>query len=171
MTMPAASSKTLVPPSVRLTACHADDAFRVIPSEVTLGDTVRSPKFDLWSQRKKQRTHIAASVAAAFGGVADDQKRYPGASNQAYQADFCPQIAALLVGPENDRTDFPSVIGAEVFRLVSRAVRDSFIFFGNGPSANLHSVAYRFNEDAVVLANEIWIKTRKRSFQAETRRD
>lgn len=174
MAMPATNGEILVPPSVRFTACHAGDAFNVIASEVTLRGTVRAFKSDVRAQCEERLISIATSVAAAFGGVTDIdyQKGYPATSNHADQADFWRQIATLLVGPENVRSDFPPIMGAEDFSFMLQAVPDAFIFFGNGPSANLHSPAYDFNDDAVVLAIEFWIKLLKRSaFQAETRRD
>ncbi|WP_274626508.1 M20 aminoacylase family protein [Arvimicrobium flavum] len=145
---------------VTVTKFHAGDAYNVIPDHAEIAGTVRTLKKEVAALAERRMREISAGLAAAHGTeitVAYDAN-YPVTVNDAEQAVFAGDVAAVVAGEPNVHRAMPPVMGGEDFSYMLEARPGAFIFIGNGDSASLHHPAYDFNDEAIAHGMSYWIK-------------
>jgi hippurate hydrolase len=129
-----------------------------IPESVELQATVRtfSPAVrDLIRERIKV---LAEATAASFGATAEvyHPPGFPAVVNDAEETEFARQVAERLVGGERVGALPPQPV-SEDFAFMLERQRGSYLFVGNGDSADLHSPRYDFNDAAIEPAARYWV--------------
>jgi amidohydrolase len=148
---------------VSVTQIHAGEAFNVIPGQVVLRGTARSfqpATRDLIERRMGEIAHGIAQAGDCSVRFHYD-RRYPPTINNAEQARFAADVAALLVGEEHVDRDPVPTMGGEDFAFMLQEKPGAYLFIGNGPSDNgrvLHSPHYDFNDDILSVGAAYWVK-------------
>jgi len=145
---------------VSVTKFNAGTAFNVIPDEAHLGGTVRTLAADMRSLAEQRMSQIVHNIAQAHNAeVAMEYRRgYPVTVNHAEQTAFAASIAGEIAGPDKVDPDTTPTMGGEDFSFMLEARPGSFIFIGNGDTANLHHAAYDFNDEAIPHGVSYWVR-------------
>ena len=143
-----------------VTMLQAGEAFNVIPQTVKLTGTVRTLDETLRDYMEERLRAVAQGIATTFGGKADISYRrgYPVTVNTPDEADYAARIAAEVAG--EDRVDANAVakMGGEDFSYMLQARPGAYIFLGNGPSSELHSDTYDFNDEIIPVGVSYWVR-------------
>ena len=143
-----------------VTMLQAGEAFNVIPQTVKLTGTVRTLDETLRDYIEERLRAVAQGIATTFGGKADISYRrgYPVTVNTPDEADYAARIAAEVAG--EDRVDANAVakMGGEDFSYMLQARPGAYIFLGNGPSSELHSDTYDFNDEIIPVGVSYWVR-------------
>jgi amidohydrolase len=145
---------------VSVTKIKGGDAWNVIPDRVEFGGTVRTLKAEMGDLARERIHAIASGIAAAHGAEAtvDYDSNYPVTVNHAAQTAVAADAAAAVAGESGIERDAAPVMGGEDFSYMLQARPGAFIFMGNGDSANLHSAAYDFNDEAIPHGISYWAR-------------
>lgn len=148
---------------VSVTQIHAGEAFNVIPGQVVLRGTARSFQPATRDLIERRMAEIANGIAAAGNCSVHFHydRRYPPTINNADQARFAADVAALLVGEEHVDRDPVPTMGGEDFAFMLQEKPGAYLFIGNGPSDHgriLHSPHYDFNDDILSVGAAYWVK-------------
>jgi amidohydrolase len=148
---------------VSVTQIHAGEAFNVIPGQVVLRGTARSFQPATRDLIERRMGEIACGIAQAGDCSVHFHydRRYPPTINDAEQARFAADVAALLVGEEHVDRDPVPTMGGEDFAFMLQEKPGAYLFIGNGPSDNgriLHSPHYDFNDDILSVGAAYWVK-------------
>lgn len=137
-----------------ITSCHGGEAFNVIPDRVELNGSLRYLEPSTGELCKARLANLVQSIAASFGaeGFLDYRDGYPVTVNHQEQAIKSANIAANVFGADRVNLNYPTIMGAEDFSFMLRALPGAFIFYGNGDSAGLHNPRYDFNDLALAPA-------------------
>ncbi|MFK7994761.1 MAG: M20 aminoacylase family protein [Granulosicoccus sp.] len=135
-------------------------AYNVIPQTVRLKGTVRAFEESVRVEAQHRLHHIAQTTAAVFGATAkvDYRVGYPATVNHNDQTDFVVDVARELVGHDKVDADTHPTMGAEDFSYMLNARPGAFIFMGNGQSAGLHHPDYDFDDDAISVGCQYWMR-------------
>ena len=131
---------------------------------MSVNSPVRSSTWSLQAEVREsleQRlTHIATSIAGAFGATANVryQRNYPVTANSPEETLYCIEAARAVAGADAVDTDTPPSMGGEDFAYMLQQRPGAFIFIGNGPSAGLHHPAYDFNDSIISTGLAYWEK-------------
>lgn len=144
---------------VTVGSIHGGSLPNVIPDSVELQLTVRS--FDE-SVRQSIRERITALVhahVASYGATADLRypTGYPVLVNDATQTDFARETAKRHFGPERVDPTLRPITASEDFAFMLEKRPGSYLFLGNGDSADLHSPRYDFNDAIIPDAARYWV--------------
>jgi hippurate hydrolase len=137
---------------------HGGTMPTVIPDSVELQATVRtfSPAVrDIIRTRIKQ---LAEATAASYGATAEvyHPPGFPAVHNDAQETAFARQVAVRHFGA--DRVgDLKPLLVSEDFAFMLEKQKGSYLFVGNGPSADLHSPRYDFNDAVIEPASKYWV--------------
>ena len=143
---------------ISLCAVQAGDlgAFSVLPGTATLVGTVRT--FDPAVQEMVERRikELCNAIALGFGATATVryERIYPATINTESDARFAGDVAASLVGEENEDRDLEPSMGAEDFSFMLQARPGAYLRLGQGMGAGnstLHNSRYDFNDDVLPL--------------------
>ncbi len=154
---------------VSVTALKAGDAFNVIPRSVLMTGTARSLDEKVRDFVEAKIESVATGIAASLGGKAlvDYQRGYPVTVNSVRETGFAASVARNVVGDERVDDEADATMGGEDFSYMLQARPGAFIFLGNGPSSELHSDAYDFNDDIIPVGVSYWVRLVESATQAE----
>lgn len=144
---------------VTVTKIHGGDAYNVIPDGVKLSGTVRTLLPELRDMAESRIKEIATGIAMAMGAQAQVSyhRGYPVTFNHATETAFALDIMRKVAGDQAVSDEFPPAMGAEDFSYMLEARPGSFVFIGNGDTANLHNSAYDFNDEAIPYGISYWV--------------
>jgi hippurate hydrolase len=145
---------------VSVTKFHAGEAYNIIPETAQIAGTVRTLRKDVAALAEKRMKAIVRGIAEAGGATAeiDYDSNYPVTFNHPEETDFAVQIASEVAGAPNVEPNMPAVMGGEDFSYMLEARPGSFVFIGNGDTANLHHPGYDFNDEAIPHGISYWVR-------------
>jgi len=137
---------------------HGGTMPNVIPDSVELQITVRSFTDAVRDRIRARIKVLAEAQAASFGAVAEvyHPPGFPALHNDAEETEFARQVAVRHFGAEQVGTLAPLLV-SEDFAFMLEKQRGSYLFVGNGPSADLHSPRYDFNDAIIEPATRYWV--------------
>lgn len=143
---------------VTVGAIHGGNVPNVIPDSVELQLTVRSFSQSVRESIKSRIKALAEAHAASFGAIAkvEAPRGYPVLVNHAAENDFAREVARRHLGDEQVGTLRP-ITASEDFAFMLEQVPGAYLFVGNGPSADLHSPNYDFNDEILPIAARYWL--------------
>ncbi len=161
---------------ISVTMINAGEATNVIPNTCELQGTVRTfslAVLDMIEQRMKtvtEHTCLAAGLRADF----EFKRNYPPTINSAPEAQFCRQVMASIVGPDQVQAQEPTM-GAEDFSYMLQAKPGCYAFIANGDGDHrdighgggpcmLHNPSYDFNDDLLPLGATYWVRLAEQWF-------
>ena len=148
---------------VSVTQMHGGDTWNVLPATATLRGTVRAFSAAVQDTAEAAMRRIAEGIAAAYGIAAAVryERRYPATINDPREAAFCAEVLEGQFGAENLDTAPRPVMGAEDFAFLLAKKPGAYIWLGAGRpegSAPLHNPAYDFNDAALPLGADYWVR-------------
>ena len=143
-----------------VTMVRAGDAFNVIPREVSLTGTIRTLDEDVRDFMEERLRTVVTQMAETFGATAEVRYRrgYPVTANAVEQTGFAAKVAGLVVGADGVNENVDPSMGGEDFSYMLQARPGAYIFLGNGPSTELHTDTYDFNDDIIPVGVSYWAK-------------
>ncbi len=78
--------------------------------------------------------------------------------NAPEQTDFAAKVAAEISGEDQVNASADATMGGEDFSYMLQARPGAYIFLGNGPSSELHSDTYDFNDEIIPVGISYWVK-------------
>lgn len=144
---------------VTVATVHGGEASNVIPNTVKLTGTVRTLVPETRDYAERRLSEVASGIAASFGASVDVHYRrgYPVTFNHPDETDFALGVMRRISGERNVEGELPPMMGAEDFSYMLEVRPGSFVFIGNGDSANLHHSAYDFNDEAIPYGISYWV--------------
>lgn len=145
---------------ISVTQIHGGDTWNVIPDEVVLRGTTRTFKPEIQDLVERRMREVAENVCAAHGARMGwrYERRYPATINAGRETETAASVLAEIVGEENVRRDVLPSMGSEDFAFMLQEKPGSYVWIGNGGSANLHNAAYDFNDDILPLGASYWAR-------------
>ncbi|GHA26418.1 amidohydrolase [Devosia pacifica] len=155
----------LRPAVVSVTVIEAGSAFNVIPQTVRLKGTLRALDPETRAFLPEKLGEFVPAYAQSFGARAKFEylPGYPVTVNAAGPTAFAAEVAREVAGETNVDADTDATMGGEDFAFMLEARPGSYIFLGNGPSSQLHSDTYDFNDEAIPLGTSYWIRLVERA--------
>ncbi len=145
---------------VSVTKFNAGNAYNVIPEEAVIAGTVRTLSDDMRTLAEQRIAQIVHNSADAHNAEASVHYRrgYPVTYNHADETDFAVGIAGDIAGTDKVDAQTPPTMGGEDFSYMLEARPGSFIFIGNGDTANLHHPEYDFNDEVIPHGVSYWVR-------------
>lgn len=137
---------------------HGGTLPNVIPDKVELQITTRAFT-DAVRDRVRARIKVLAEAhAASYGATAEvyHPPGFPALVNHDAETAFARQVAVRHFGEDVVGTA-PLRTGSEDFAFMLQKKAGSYLFVGNGPSADLHSPRYDFNDAIIAPASRYWV--------------
>jgi len=140
------------------------DAFNVIGSGARLGGTVRTLSAESRDHVRARLTEIVAGTAAAHGvdAALDYDVGYPPAVNDADAVATFESIAREAIGDARVLRMPSPVMGGEDFAYYGHEVPACFFLLGTQPGSEpqpgLHEATFDFNDDAIPLGIEMFLR-------------
>jgi hippurate hydrolase len=143
---------------VTVGAIHGGNVPNVIPNSVELLLTVRAFSPSVRESIKQRIAALAKAHAQSFGATAkvSAPRGYPVLVNHAAENAFARGVAQRQLGEGRVGT-LPPITASEDFAFMLEQQRGSYLFVGNGPSADLHSPRYDFNDAIIAPAARYWV--------------
>ncbi len=143
-----------------VTMVEAGQAFNVVPRTVKLTGTVRTLDEEVRAFMQERLRAVTDGICATFGAAASIHYRngYPVTVNSPRQTAFAADVARLVGGVERVDADVDGTMGGEDFAYMLQAKPGAYIFLGNGPSADLHTDTYDFNDDVIPMGVSYWAR-------------
>jgi len=143
---------------VTVGSIHGGQASNVIPDQVELRLTARSFRPEVRTLLQQRVPALVQAQAVSFGARAEVDYRlgFPPVCNHAQETAFARTVARQALGEARLEPDFRPRTASEDFAFMLQARPGSFLFFGNGDSASLHSPRYDFNDEILPLAASYW---------------
>jgi len=143
-----------------VTMLQAGDAFNVIPRTVRLTGTVRTLDDTLRGFIEQRLKALTTQICAAFGMTAEIGYRrgYPVTVNAVEQTGFAARVARSVAGHDGVDDQADGTMGGEDFAYMLQARPGAYIFLGNGPSSQLHSDSYDFNDEVIPAGVSYWAR-------------
>jgi hippurate hydrolase len=134
-------------------------AANVIPDSVELKVTIRTFSKTVREQIRTRIIALAEAQAQSYGATAEVNypRGYPTLVNHPEETEFARQVALRHFGAGRIETNFPVITASEDFAFMLEARPGSYLFIGNGHSADLHSPNYNFNDDILPDAARYWV--------------
>jgi hippurate hydrolase len=148
---------------VSITRLAGGDAYNVVPERVELWGTIRTFR-DATRERLIRRVEEIVQGIGLSQGVAATVKvaaGYPATVNTAREAELGAATAAEIVGEARVDRAPPPCMGSEDFAFMLQRRPGSYIWMGtggDGPTHQLHSPHYDFNDDALPLGVSYWAR-------------
>ncbi|TIR65390.1 MAG: amidohydrolase, partial [Mesorhizobium sp.] len=138
---------------------HGGIAANVIPDSVELKVTVRTFSEAVREQIRTRIIALAETHAKSYGATAEVAypRGYPALINHRQETEFARQVALRHFGAERIQSDFRLITASEDFAFMLEVRPGSYLFVGNGDSADLHSPSYDFNDDILPDAARYWV--------------
>ncbi len=101
---------------------------------------------------------LAEAHAASYGAIAevDHPPGFPALVNHPAETEFARQVAIRHFGEARVGTMTPRLV-SEDFAFMLAIKAGAYLFVGNGPSAELHSPRYDFNDAIIAPAARYWV--------------
>lgn len=137
---------------------HGGTMPTTIPDSVELQISVRSFTAAVRDRIRERIKVLAEAQAASYGAVAivNHPPGFPALYNDIEETAFARQVAIRHFGAEKVGTLAPLLV-SEDFAFMLEKQRGSYLFVGNGPSADLHSPRYDFNDAIIEPAARYWV--------------
>jgi hippurate hydrolase len=137
---------------------HGGTMPTVIPDSVELQATVRTFSPAVRDTIRARIKVLAEATAAAYGATAEvyHPVGFPAVHNHPDETAFARQVAVRHFGAERVGELKPLLV-SEDFAFMLEKQRGSYFFVGNGPSADLHSPRYDFNDAVIEPASRYWV--------------
>jgi hippurate hydrolase len=145
---------------ISVTQIHGGDTWNVIPDEVVLRGTTRTFKPEIQDLVERRMREVAESLCVAQGArmAWRYERRYPATINAPEPTETAAAVLAEIVGDENVRRDVLPSMGSEDFAFMLQQKPGSYVWIGNGGSANLHNPGYDFNDEILPLGASYWAR-------------
>jgi len=142
---------------VTVGAIEGGNVPNVIPDSVELKLTVRAFSPAVRENLKARIKALAEAHAQSFGAVARVQapRGYPVLVNHAAENDFARNVARRHFGEPGT---LRPITASEDFAFMLEHRPGAYLFVGNGPSADLHSPHYNFNDEILPIAARYWVE-------------
>ncbi len=143
---------------VTVGSIHGGIAPNVIPDSVELQLTVRTFNDAVREQVRSRIIDLAESHARSFGASAEIKypRGYPVLVNHAEETEFARQVALRHFGAERLYPELRPITASEDFAFMLQERPGSYLFLGNGNSADLHNPHYDFNDAILPDAARYW---------------
>jgi amidohydrolase len=143
-----------------VTMVQAGEAFNIIPRTVKLTGTVRTLQEEVRALAEQRLRELTTQLCAAFGATADIHYRrgYPVTVNAPQQTEFAAKVARSISGDDRVDDNADGTMGGEDFAYMLQARPGAYILMGNGPSSQLHTDTYDFNDEAIPVGVSYWAK-------------
>lgn len=145
---------------ISVTKLNAAQAYNIIPDQVEIGGTVRTSASSLRDFAEREISTSAQAIARGFG--ADIEFKYlrsvPATINSVEETYLAICAARSLVGAECVDENVKISMGAEDFAYMLEARPGAYIFLGNGPTAECHSPAFDFEDEALPYGIGYWVQ-------------
>jgi len=143
-----------------VTMMQGGEAFNIIPQKVKLTGTVRSLNDDVRDLMEERLKAVTKGIVETFGGKAEVSYRrgYPVVENTPDETAYAAAIAATVVGEERVDVNVDPKMGGEDFSYMLQARPGAYVFLGNGPSSELHSDTYNFNDEIIPVGVSFFVK-------------
>jgi hippurate hydrolase len=137
---------------------HGGALPNVIPDSVELQITVRAFTDAVRDRVRERIKALAEAHAASYGATADvnHPPGFPALINHPDETAFAEQVAIRHFGAEHVGTMPPQLV-SEDFAFMLQKRPGSYLFVGNGPSVDLHSPRYDFNDAITEPAARYWV--------------
>lgn len=137
---------------------HGGTMPTVIPDSVELQATVRTFSPAVRDTIRARIKLLAEATAASYGATAEvyHPEGFPAVHNDPDQTAFARQVAVRHFGAEQVGELKPLLV-SEDFAFMLEKQAGSYLFVGNGPSADLHSPRYDFNDAIIEPASRYWV--------------
>ncbi len=134
-----------------VTMMQGGEAFNIIPRSVKLTGTVRTLNDEMRDLMETRLRTVTTGIVETFGGTAEISYRrgYPVTSNAPEQAAYAAEVATELLGADRVDANVAPKMGGEDFSYMLRARPGAYAFLGNGPTSELHSDTYDFNDEII----------------------
>ncbi|MGN6486694.1 MAG: M20 aminoacylase family protein [Devosia sp.] len=138
---------------------HGGSMPTVIPDSVELQATVRTFSPAVRDIIRARIKGLAEATAVAYGATAEvyHPPGFPALHNHPDETAFARQVAVRHFGAERAGELAPLLV-SEDFAFMLERQQGSYLFVGNGPSADLHSPRYDFNDAIIEPASRYWVK-------------
>jgi hippurate hydrolase len=143
-----------------VTMMQGGEAFNIIPQKVKLTGTVRSLNDEVRDLMEERLKAVTKGIVETFGGKAEVNYRrgYPVVENTPDETAYAAAIAATVVGEERVDANVDPKMGGEDFSYMLQARPGAYVFLGNGPSSELHSDTYNFNDEIIPVGVSFFVK-------------
>ncbi len=137
----------------------SDKALNVIPAAVKIGGTIRTMQPKTRKAVEARFRDVVMMTAKLFSTDAEIDWRpgYPVTVNDPDKTRLAVAAASAVAGADKVDSDYPPTMGSEDFSYMLEKRPGSFIWLGNGDSADLHNPAYDFNDDAIIHGVRYWL--------------
>jgi len=138
---------------------HAGEAANVIPDAVELQLSLRSYDAHTRVVMKERLQQLASAQAESFGARAELEfaAGFAAVINHQDETRFAREAALSAFGPEAIDPTFTGRTASEDFAFMLQEKPGSYLFIGNGGSANLHNPGYNFNDALLAPAARYWV--------------
>lgn len=155
---------------ISVTMLKAGDAYNVIPSQVTLGGTIRSLTLDGLFDLQRRIGEVAGFIAQANRCEADVSfpgHDYPPTVNDEHCWNLAQEIGGDLLGRDKV-SDSPPVMGGEDFAYYTERVPGCFVGLGVrnpsiGAEYSVHHPKFKADEDALPIGTALHVSFAARS--------
>ena len=143
-----------------VTVVEAGEVSNVIPRTAKLMGTVRTLDEAVRTKMEQRMGELVPQMAAAFGARAELTYRrgYPVTVNAPEQTGFAAEVARAVVGTERVDDQVDASMGGEDFAYMLQARPGAYIFLGNGPTSELHTDTYDFNDEIIPVGVSYWVR-------------
>jgi len=143
-----------------VTMMQGGEAFNIIPQKVKLTGTVRSLNDEVRDLMEERLKAVTKGIVETFGGTAEVNYRrgYPVVENTPDETAYAAAIAATVVGEDRVDANVDPKMGGEDFAYMLQARPGAYVFLGNGPSSELHSDTYNFNDEIIPVGVSFFVK-------------
>lgn len=137
---------------------HGGSVPNVIPDKVELQLTIRAFNEAVRAKVRERIVALAEAHARSYGAEAQVSKPrgYPVLVNREAETDFARQVAIRHFGAERVGGLRP-ITASEDFAFMLEQRPGAYLYVGNGPSADLHSPNYDFNDAILPDAARFWV--------------
>jgi hippurate hydrolase len=134
-----------------VTMMQGGEAFNIIPRSVKLTGTVRTLNDEMRDLMEARLRAVTTGIVETFGGKAEINYRrgYPVTANAPEQAAYAADVATEVLGADRVDANVAPKMGGEDFSYMLLARPGAYAFLGNGPSSELHSDTYDFNDEII----------------------
>ena len=143
-----------------VTMVEAGEADNVISRTAKITGTVRTLDLAVQDLIEQRLVDFVPQFAKSFGAEASVRyaRGYPVTVNAEQQTEFAAEVARDVAGPDRVDADTPPSMGGEDFSFMLERRPGAYIFLGNGPSAELHTNQYDFNDDIIPVGVTYWVR-------------
>ncbi|QQR38258.1 M20 aminoacylase family protein [Devosia rhizoryzae] len=148
-----------------VTMVEAGEADNVISRTAKITGTVRTLDGAVQDFIEARLGEFVPQFAQSFGAKASIRyaRGYPVTVNSPEQTAFAADVARDVVGASNVDDDAAPSMGGEDFSFMLNEKPGAYIFIGNGPTSELHTDTYDFNDEAIPVGVSYWVRLVERA--------